>query len=122
MKRKTLAVGSMLGWLLLAACLVLAAISAFDGYHAPVRTGYKASLREAQVQPVPVQQGSICVNLADETVLDGLPGIGPSMARAIEEERQLHGPFFYPEDLMQVRGIGEKKLSGMRELLDMRGE
>lgn len=122
MKRKNLAVRSMLGWLILAACLVLAAISVLGGYHAPVRTGYRASLREAQVLPVPVQQGSIRVNLADEMVLDGLPGIGPSMAQAIVEERQLHGPFFYPEDLMQVRGIGEKKLSGIRELLDMRGE
>lgn len=119
---KKTAVRSMLGWLLLAACLVLAAVSALGGYHPPVQTGYEASLREARVLPVPVQQGSIPVNLADETMLDNLPGIGPGTAKAMVEERQLYGPFFYPEDLMQVQGIGEKKLNGMRELLDLREE
>lgn len=119
---KKYAVRSAIGWLLLAACLVLAAVSGLNGHHPPEKTGYAASLRKAQVQPVPVRQGSICVNVADAQALDALPGIGPGTAKAILEERQRHGPFFYPEDLLQVRGIGEKKLSGMRELLDMREE
>lgn len=119
---KKIAVRSAIGWLLLAACLVLAAAGGLGGYHPPEKTGYAASLRKTRVQPVPVQQGSICVNLADAQTLDALPGIGPGTAEAILGERQLHGPFFYPEDLMQVRGIGEKKLNGMRELLDMREE
>lgn len=121
-KRITLAVRSALGWLLLAACLVLAGAAVLGGYHPVARTSYAASGRRTEIQPVPVQQGSISVNLADEKTLDELPGIGPKIAKAIVEERLLHGPFFYPEDLMQVRGIGEKKLSGMRELLDMKEE
>lgn len=121
-KRNTLAAGSTLGWLLLAACLVLAGAAALGGYHPPTRTSYALSGRKAEVQPIPVQQGNVAVNLADVETLDELPGVGPSIAQAIVEERLLHGPFFYPEDMMQVRGIGEKKLSGMRELLDMKEE
>lgn len=122
MKRNTLAVRRMLGWLLLAACLVLAGAAVLNGYHPVARTGYALSGRKAEIKPVPVQQGSISVNLADTDTLDELPGVGPVTAQAIVDERALHGPFFYPEDLMQVRGIGEKKLSGMRELLDMKEE
>lgn len=119
---KKISARSMLGWLLLAACLALAAVSALGGYHPPARISYGALPLDAQLQPVPVQQGSICVNLADAAALDGLPGIGPGLAQAIVAERAAHGTFFYPEDLMQVRGIGEKKLDGMRQLLDMREE
>lgn len=117
--KNNLAVRSTLGWLLLAACLVLAAASVLVGYHAPVRENYAASGRKTQAAPIPVQQGSIQVNLADETALDELPGVGSSTASAIVQERLLHGSFYYPEDLMQVHGIGEKKLNGMRELLSL---
>lgn len=109
----------MLGWLLLAACVVLAAWAMFMGREPQVRTSYAASGRRAVVEPVRVQTGTIPVNRADEALLDDLPGIGESTALAILEERRLNGPFFYPEDLMHVRGIGEKKLEDMRELLDL---
>lgn len=122
MKWNSLAVRRTLGWLLLAACLVLAGAAVLSGYHPVARTSYALSGRTAEIKPVPVQQGSISVNLADTDTLDMLPGVGPVTAQAIVDERALHGPFFYPEDLMQVRGIGEKKLSGMRELLDMKEE
>ena len=42
--------------------------------------------------------------------LDTLPGVGEVIARRIMEEREKNGPFYYPEDLMNVKGIGEKTL------------
>ena len=45
---------------------------------------------------------------ADE--LDTLPGVGEVIAQRIIEEREQNGPFYYPEDLMNVKGIGEKTL------------
>ena len=45
---------------------------------------------------------------ADE--LDTLPGVGEVIAQRIIEEREENGPFYYPEDLMNVKGIGEKTL------------
>lgn len=73
-------------------------------------------------QPVPVKTGEIQVNLADEEALCRLPGVGPATAEAILTEREMNGPFFYPEDLLQVYGIGEKKLEAMRDMLDLTEE
>ena len=42
--------------------------------------------------------------------LDTLPGVGEVIAQRIIEEREENGPFYYPEDLMNVKGIGEKTL------------
>ena len=122
MKQKTFAVRSVLGWLLLAACVVLAAWAALTGDEPPVRTSYAASGRYADVQAVPVQTGMIPVNSADAALLDELPGVGEATAEAIIEERTLNGAFFYPEDLMHVKGIGDKKLEDMRDMLDLTEE
>ena len=122
MKQKTFAVRSMLGWLLLAACVVLAAWSVFMGYTPVRRTSYQPTGRSAQALPVPVQTGAIPVNSADAALLDELPGVGEGTAEAILLERQQNGPFYYPEDLMHVKGIGEKKLNDMREQLDLTEE
>ncbi len=50
------------------------------------------------------------VNLNTATVdqLDTLPGIGPKVAARIVEYRQKNGPFKKVEDVMNVKGIGEK--------------
>ena len=50
-------------------------------------------------------------NLADETMLDRLPGIGPATARAIVAARKEEGPFRSAEDLLRVRGVGEGLLA-----------
>lgn len=122
MKQKTFAVRSMLGWLLLAACVVLAAWAVLDGYVPQPRTSYAATGRYAPVQAVPVQTGAIPVNSADLDLLDELPGVGEATAEAIVQERTQNGAFFYPEDLMQVKGIGESKLEDMRDMLDLTEE
>lgn len=61
--------------------------------------------------------GSSLVNINSATVveLDGLPGVGPSTAAAIVEDRDANGPFSSPEDLMRVSGIGEKKFAKLRD-------
>lgn len=55
-------------------------------------------------------QGAVAVNEAGADELDALPGVGPAIARRIIEEREKNGPFFFPEDLLNVKGIGEKTL------------
>ncbi|MFB3902278.1 MAG: ComEA family DNA-binding protein [Acidobacteriota bacterium] len=49
------------------------------------------------------------INTATIAELDTLPGIGPAIAARIIDFRSRHGPFRRVEDLMNVRGIGEKK-------------
>ncbi len=43
-----------------------------------------------------------------------LPGVGPSTAKAIVAHRAANGPFRVLEDLLQVKGIGPKKLEALR--------
>jgi len=55
------------------------------------------------------------VNLNSATVeqLTTLPGVGPKLAARIVEYRQKAGSFRSPQDLMNVKGIGEKNLSNL---------
>jgi competence protein ComEA len=59
------------------------------------------------------------VNLNTATVaqLEALPGIGKSTAERILEYRQKNGSFKKIEDLMNVRGIGEKSFLKMKGLI-----
>lgn len=55
--------------------------------------------------------GPVNVNTADaETISAELDGVGISKAIAIVEYRQANGPFRKVEDLMLVKGIGERTL------------
>lgn len=59
----------------------------------------------------------ININIATADELTALPGVGPSTARAIVEDRQHNGKFTSPEDLMRVSGIGEKKFAKMKDYI-----
>ena len=58
------------------------------------------------------------LNVGDAEALDQLPGIGTVLAGRIIEVREQIGGFELPEDLMYVKGIGEKKLADIMEALD----
>ena len=64
-------------------------------------------------------KGTVRVNTADAEELTQLPGIGDILAQAIINEREIHGLFRYPEDLMAVSGIGKQKLQNIRPWLDL---
>jgi len=57
-------------------------------------------------------------NRSGEDELVGLPGIGPSAARALVADREERGGFARPEDLLRVRGIGPATLAKIRPHLD----
>jgi competence protein ComEA len=61
------------------------------------------------------------VNLNSATLeqLTSLPGIGPSAAQRILEYRQKNGPFKKIEDLMSVKGIGEKSFLRLKSFLSV---
>lgn len=52
----------------------------------------------------------ISVNTATKEQLMELPGIGEVLAENIIEFREKNGGIFYLDDLLDVKGIGEKKL------------
>jgi competence protein ComEA len=50
--------------------------------------------------------GMVNINNADVAALDSLPGIGPTTAQAVIEQRTKDGPFAKIEDIQNVKGIG----------------
>lgn len=65
------------------------------------------------------KNGKININTADEKTLDELPGIGPAMAKRIVEYREREGMFRSPEELKNVRGIGEAKFEKLRDRVEI---
>lgn len=54
--------------------------------------------------------GKVNVNTATAQQLEDLPGIGPALAKRILEYRQKAGGFKSTNELLNVKGIGEKSL------------
>ena len=55
------------------------------------------------------------LNQATVEELDTLPGVGPEIARRVVAFREKNGAFKRIEDLMNVRGIGEKTFLRLRD-------
>lgn len=72
-----------------------------------VLAGVVASL----LLPVLASAGPVNVNTADaETIAAELQGVGLSRAKAIVEYRNANGPFKSADQLIEVKGIGERTL------------
>lgn len=65
-------------------------------------------------RPEPAGPVTLDVNTADALQLQTLPGIGPSYALRIVEWRNKNGPFTSLEQLLDVKGIGERRLDQLR--------
>jgi len=51
------------------------------------------------------------INTASVEQLTTLPGVGPKLAARIVEYRQKSGSFRSPQELMNVKGVGEKNFA-----------
>ena len=58
---------------------------------------------------------SVNLNTADSAALETLPRIGPETAKKIIDYRDEHGPFTSLDQLLEVPGIGQKTLDGLRD-------
>jgi competence protein ComEA len=64
-----------------------------------------------------VRQGKLNLNRASETELDGLPGVGPVLAKRIVTYRAERGNFGTVDELKKVTGIGPAKFSELRNFV-----
>ncbi len=62
------------------------------------------------------------INTASLAELQKLPRIGPAIAQRILDFRKENGNFRRIEDLMKVRGIGEKVFSEIKDLVTVGAE
>lgn len=79
---------------------------------AAVETAREIPMEGAWPDPEPVN-----INAADAEELTALPGIGKELARRIVEYREEHGLFEAAEDLINVSGIGQGKLTALEGLV-----
>ena len=74
-----------------------------------------------EIPEVPENSGSLLnINTATAAELETLPGIGEVLAQRIVDYRTEHGPFSSADGLLEVSGIGDKKLEAIESLITVR--
>jgi len=66
--------------------------------------------------------GVVNVNTATIDQLTLLPRIGPSLAQRIVDFRTTNGPFKSPDELVAVKGIGERMLDALKPYVTVKGD
>ena len=96
------------------ACVLTLCLGLFFG-------SMSAQAQNADANPAPPVKTAAAakINLNSATVeqLTSLPGIGLATAKLIVEHRTKAGKFSRIEELMNVKGIGEKKFQSIKDFL-----
>ena len=81
-------------------------------------TLFGGTAHAAKAQPA----GKVNINSASAQQLEALPGVGPKLAARIVEYRQKAGGFKSAQELMNVKGIGEKNFEKIQAHVTTSGE
>ena len=65
-----------------------------------------------------METGIVNINTASQQELESLPGIGPAYALRIIEHRS-QAPFMQKEDIMKVKGIGQKTFDKLKDKISV---
>jgi len=84
-----------------------------------------AAAQQAKASPAPATKSKaspaptapININTATQAQLESLPGVGPKAAQRILDYRKQNGSFKKVEDLMNVKGFGEKTFLKLKPML-----
>lgn len=80
-----------------------------------VALAQEAKKEEPKAAPAP-EVAKIDINSASLDVVEELPGIGIKLAQAIIDGR----PYEKVEDLLKVKGIGEKRFAQIKDLVEVK--
>ena len=69
----------------------------------------------------PNPTAKVNINTATVDQLTALPGVGPKLAARIVEHRQKTGGFKSTQELMNVKGVGEKNFTKIQSYLTVGG-
>ena len=93
----------------LAWCVLLAGVS--------VGSAAEASQAKPAAAKAAAPSGPLNINSATVAQLETLPGIGARTAQAIVDQRQKSGGFKKIEELMNIKGIGEKSFLKLKPMV-----
>lgn len=112
---------ALFGLLLVALCL-----GTFPTFPALAQEGGAAEengkTASEETSPSKTATSVVNINTADATQLALLPRVGPALAQRILDFRQENGEFQAPEDLILVRGIGEKTFRLLEPYVIVKGK
>lgn len=81
---------------------------------------HPANLALAETSRIPAQASQlVSINQASAEELESVKGVGPALAERIIDYRAANGKFKSLDQLKEVRGIGEAKLSKMKEQITL---
>ena len=69
-------------------------------------------------KPINWPTGKVNVNTADAEELSTLQGMKSNQIDALLSDRELYGIYDFPEDLIYIKGIGQKTLAKIYDQLD----
>lgn len=118
--------------LLVAAVVLMVVLVGYNVFLVPrgdaleVNAGESFEMSSSESEEVPEESESsesenkiININTADAEELETLPGIGPATAAEIIEYREKVGIIRSVDELLNVSGIGEKKLEAIRDKIKL---
>ena len=95
--------------------LTIAAVASLLAAVPSVAASAQGKPASAASKPTPAT--TVNINTASAAEFESLPGIGAKTAARIVEYRQKNGPFKKVEELMNVRGVGEKNFLKLKPQL-----
>jgi len=101
--------------LMFLAVAAMAVIPAAAAQQAKAPAGEAKTVRASKAAPAPT--APVNLNTATQAQLESLPGVGAKAAQRVLDYRKQNGNFKKIEDLMNVKGFGEKTFLKLKPML-----